>query len=107
MAPFSPRQGTPEDEPRRARLALLIAGVGVGAILLVYAISPGVRHAVGHAAHSVKHAVGRVLDKHEGRRATKSHTHTGRGHAHRPAPVVHVTVARPLPQRVHTGPSGG
>jgi hypothetical protein len=47
---------------RRARLAIAIAAVGIAATLLAYAISPGVRHAVSHAAHSVKHAVGRVLD---------------------------------------------
>ena len=91
MAPFSPRPGTPEDEPRRARLALLIAGVGIGAILLAYALAPGVRHAVGHAAHSVKHAVSRVFDHDEGRRAGHRRT---RSHQH-PAPVVHVTVRRP------------
>ena len=41
---------------------LLIATLGIAATLLAYAISPGVRHAVGHAAHSVKHAVSHVLD---------------------------------------------
>jgi hypothetical protein len=46
-----------------------MATVGIAATLLAYAISPGVRHAVSHAAHSVKHAVGRVLD-HD---ATKVH----------------------------------
>jgi hypothetical protein len=46
----------------RARLAIAIAAVGIAATLLAYAISPGVRHAVSHAAHSVNHAVGRVLD---------------------------------------------
>jgi len=43
-------------------LAVAIATVGIAATLLAYALSPGVRHAVGHAAHSVKHAVGHVLD---------------------------------------------
>ena len=42
---------------------VLIATVGIAATLLAYAISPGVRHAVGHAAHSVKGAVGHVLDR--------------------------------------------
>ena len=42
-----------------------IAVVGIAATLLAYAISPGVRHAVSHATHSVKHAVGNVLD-HDG-----------------------------------------
>lgn len=62
ISPFSARPASPEGERRRARLALLIATVGIAATLLAYAISPGVRHAVGHAAHSVKHAVGHVLD---------------------------------------------
>jgi hypothetical protein len=43
-------------------MAIAIATVGIMATLLAYAISPGVRHAVGHAAHSVRHAVGHVLD---------------------------------------------
>jgi hypothetical protein len=62
ISPFSARPASPEGERRRARLALLIATVGIAAMLLAYAVSPGVRHAVGHAAHSVKHAVGHVLD---------------------------------------------
>jgi hypothetical protein len=40
----------------------MIATLGIAATLLAYAVSPGVRHAVGHAAHSVKHAVGHVFD---------------------------------------------
>ncbi len=40
----------------------MIATLGIVATLLAYAVSPGVRHAVGHAAHSVKHAVGHVFD---------------------------------------------
>ncbi len=52
----------PGGERRRARLAVTIATLGIAATLLAYAISPGVRHAVSHAAHSVKHAVGHVLD---------------------------------------------
>jgi hypothetical protein len=43
-------------------MAIAIATLGIVAILLAYAISPGVRHAVSHAAHSVKHAVGHVID---------------------------------------------
>lgn len=62
ISPFSARPASPDSERRRARLALLIATVGIAATLLAYAISPGVRHAVGHAAHSVKHAVGHVFD---------------------------------------------
>jgi hypothetical protein len=62
ISPFSARPASPEGERRRARLALAIATLGIAATLLAYAISPGVRHAVGHAAHSVKHAVSHVLD---------------------------------------------
>ena len=63
ISPFSARPASPGGEARRARLALAIAIVGIGATLLAYALSPGVRHAVSHAAHSVKHAAGVVLDK--------------------------------------------
>jgi hypothetical protein len=67
ISPFNARPapsgaGTPEIGQRRARLAIAIATVGIAATLLAYAISPGVRHAVSHAAHSVNHAVGRMLD---------------------------------------------
>lgn len=61
-SPFSARPTSPEGERRRARIIVAIAAAGIAATLLAYAISPGVRHAVGHAAHSVKHAVGHVLD---------------------------------------------
>ncbi len=88
MAPFSPRPGSPEDETKRARLALLIAAVGIGAILLVYAFSPGVRHAVGHAAHTVKHDVGRVLDRDVDHGAAK-HPHSQLTQPARRPPVVH------------------
>jgi hypothetical protein len=70
ISPFSARPASPEGERRRARLALMIAAVGIAAMLLAYAISPGVRHAVSHAAHSVKHTVGHVLDN-------DSHEHAG------------------------------
>jgi hypothetical protein len=67
IAPFNARPAPAGGERAetgqgRARLAIAIATVGIAATLLAYAISPGVRHAVSHAAHSVKHAVGRVLD---------------------------------------------
>ena len=72
-------------ERGRARLAVAIATVGIAAILLAYALSPGVRHAVGHAAHSVKHAVGHVLDPdHTATRPVKTHaakTHAAKTHA--------------------------
>jgi hypothetical protein len=63
MAPFGARPAPAGSEQRRARLAALIATLGIAATLLAYAVSPGVRHAVGHAAHSVKHAVSNVLDR--------------------------------------------
>jgi xanthosine utilization system XapX-like protein len=62
ISPFNVRPADPEGERRRARLAVAIAIVGIVAILLAYAVSPGVRHAVGHAAHSFRHAVGHVFD---------------------------------------------
>ncbi|MGO9320631.1 MAG: hypothetical protein ACLQBY_07515 [Solirubrobacteraceae bacterium] len=66
ISPFSARPASPGGERRRARLAIAIATLGIVATLLAYAISPGVRHAVSHAAHSVKHAVGHVLDNDKG-----------------------------------------
>jgi len=43
-------------------MVVILVSIGIAASLLAYAISPGVRHAVGHAAHSVKHAVVKVFD---------------------------------------------
>ena len=62
ISPFSARPASPGGERRRARLAIAIATAGIVVTLLAYALSPGVRHAVGHAAHSVRHAVGHVFD---------------------------------------------
>ncbi len=59
ISPFSVRPASPESERRRARLVLAIATVGIAATLLAYAISPGVRHAVSHVAHSVSHTLDR------------------------------------------------
>jgi hypothetical protein len=59
ISPFSFPPSSPEGERRRARLVLAIALVGIVATLLAYAISPGVRRDVTHAAHSVGH----VLDR--------------------------------------------
>ncbi len=67
ISPFNARPASPEGERRRARLAIAIATVGIIAILLAYAVSPGVRHVVSHATHSVKHAVGHVLDPDKGK----------------------------------------
>jgi hypothetical protein len=74
ISPFSARPASPENERRRARLVLAIATVGIAATLLAYAISPGVRHAVGHAAHNVKRAVSHVLDRDQGERSKTSTT---------------------------------
>jgi hypothetical protein len=73
ISPFTARPAAPDGERRRTRLALLIAAVGIAAILLAYAISPSVRHAVGHAAHSVKHAVGHVFEHRHKARAQGTH----------------------------------
>jgi hypothetical protein len=76
IAPFSARRSpSPPNERSRARLVLIIAAIGISATLLAYAISPTVRHAVKHAAHSVSH----VLDKdthHDGTKANGSVTLT-------------------------------
>jgi hypothetical protein len=74
ISPFSARPAPSSGDgsgigQRRARLALLIATIGIAATLLAYAVSPGVRHAVSHATHSVKHAVGNVLDHDAAKRA--------------------------------------
>jgi hypothetical protein len=66
ISPFSARPTSPAGERRRARLALALAAVGIAAILIAYAASPGVRHAVSHATHSVKHVVGNVFDHDHG-----------------------------------------
>jgi type II secretory pathway pseudopilin PulG len=63
MAPFGAGPLSRRSERNRARLALVLAIVGIAAALLAYAVSPGVRHAVSHAAHSVNHAVVNVFDK--------------------------------------------
>jgi hypothetical protein len=59
-------------EARRARLALLAAIVGIGAALIAYGVSPSVRHAVGHAEHSVNHTVSNFFD-HDRRGAEDRH----------------------------------
>jgi hypothetical protein len=77
IAPFSARPA-PHGDPseigqRRARLALLIATVGIAATIMAYAVSPGVRHAVSHAAHSVKNGVTRVVDPDAGKHPLPKH----------------------------------
>jgi hypothetical protein len=74
VPPMVARPASPDAERRRARLVILLATIGIAAALIAYAISPGVRHAVSHAAHSV----GNVLDRdkkkatHHGARSTPS-----------------------------------
>jgi hypothetical protein len=75
ISPFNARPASPKTERRRARLVLLIATLGIAATLLAYAISPGVRHAVSHVAHSVSH----TLD-----RDAKAPKHVGSGKAVKP-----------------------
>ncbi len=94
IAPFSPRPASPDGiSGPRTRLALAIATIGIAATLLAYAVSPGVRHAVGHAEHSVKHAVSNVFD----------HDRAARAHA---KPPVKPTRAGQAGQRSHTPGSG-
>jgi len=96
IAPFGTRPVSAQTERRRARLAMAIATLGIAATLLAYAVSPGVRHAVGHAAHSVRHAVGRMLDRDAGHRARPEHTITTRqpARASRPTPGARRATAR-------------
>src|SRR5207244_1767943 len=79
-------------------LAVAIATLGIAATLLAYAVSPGVRHAVGHAAHSVRHAVSRMLDRDGGQharanrpaaRANRPPAHANRPPAHANRPPAH------------------
>ena len=76
ISPFHASPASPETETRRARLVMAIALVGIVATLLAYAVSPSVRHAVGHAAHSVKGAVSRALDHDSKGEEKKSSTKT-------------------------------
>jgi hypothetical protein len=95
MAPFGTRPVSPQSERRRTRLALAIASLGIAATLLAYAVSPGVRHAVSHAAHSVKHAVSRVLDHDAAKHARAKHA------IKRPAPANTTTTTQPLQRAKH------
>jgi hypothetical protein len=94
ISPFSARPASPGSDRSRARLALAIATVGIVATLVAYAISPGVRHAVGHAAHSVKHAVSHVLDPDKA------------AHATRPHPKQRLHLVQPLKHEHHTRAGG-
>lgn len=62
ISPFSARPAHLPQGGGRNRLVVVIAIFGIAATLLAYSVSPGVRHAVGHAAHSVKGAVSGMID---------------------------------------------
>jgi hypothetical protein len=92
IAPFSPLPAARPDAQGgwwRTRLAVFSATVGIAATLLAYAISPGLRHAVSHAEHSVTHAVSRVFDRdataHKAARKTRPAKSTNAGKSHRGA----------------------
>jgi hypothetical protein len=92
IGPLSRWPATRQGESRRTRLAILIGVAGIAAILLAYALSPGVRHAVGHAERSVKHAVSRVFDRDQQARRATRHPAGPASRAHplagsRPAPA--------------------
>jgi hypothetical protein len=99
ISPFSTRPAAPDGESRRTRLALAIATVGIAATLLAYALSPGVRHAVSHAAHSVNHAVSHVLDRDK---AAPKH----RARPVRPAHPAHAVPRTLLPRGGRPAPTG-
>ena len=82
ISPFGTRSASPVSESHRARLAAMVAILGIAATLLAYAISPGVRHAVRHAEHGVKGVVNRVFDRDDRARAR---THKP-AHGTRPRP---------------------
>lgn len=69
LLPFRTSPSATPGDSRRARLALAAGLVGILAALLAYTISPTVRHAVKHAAGSVRHAVARVFHDEDRRRA--------------------------------------
>lgn len=112
IAPFHPaptptrrhrtRRGT---EARRTRLALAAAIVGIAAALIAYGISPTVRHAVGHAEHSVRHTVSNIFDRDQSKGAkhrkgaaehhAKAHAKPGPAHPHARAGGVQPSHAAP------------
>ena len=59
-----------ERERERARLIVIITVLGIVAMLVAYSVSPGVRHAVGRAAHGVSNVFDHdTSKKHTGTRA--------------------------------------
>jgi hypothetical protein len=97
IAPFSTRPAAPDGiSAPRTRLAVAIATIGIAATLLAYAVSPGVRHAVGHAEHSVNHAVSNVFD----------HDRAARTHAKPPLTPARAGQAGKRPHTPGTAPQG-
>jgi hypothetical protein len=76
ISPFAARPARPPQDAGRNRLVVLIATFGIAATLLAYSVSPGVRHAVGHAAHSVKGAVSRIIDHDKSAKQRTARLHT-------------------------------
>lgn len=76
ISPFSTRPRHPDSESSRARVVVFLVVLGIGAALIAYAASPGVRHAV----RSVKTSVSNVFDKDKKEKqshsSTTSHTRT-------------------------------
>jgi hypothetical protein len=107
IQPFSAPPLPRGSERRRARLVLMIAAVGISAMLLAYAVSPGVRHAVGHAAHSVKHVVSHVFDPdstaHPGARTHARSTPARATHARRSPAGAHRGAARTSKKHARAG----
>jgi hypothetical protein len=108
MAPFGARPVLRGSERSRARLALVLATVGIAAALVAYAASPGVRHAVSHAAHSVKHAVGNVFDRDTNERGhRKTPTRAKRGSVKARTPLTRLAHSqRPKPSASPQRPAG-
>ena len=73
---------------------MVAAVIGIAAALIAYAASPAVRHAVGHAEHSMKHTVSNIFD--HDRANHKSHKAVQQTHHPRSRP--HVRVQRVAPR---------
>jgi len=117
IAPFHPAPMQMSNESRRARLAVMAASVGIAAALVAYAASPEVRHAVSHAAHSVKHTVSNFFDhdrrkRSEHRKARRqehaktSHARTGMTSGHRETALAVSSSARAQGERGSPAVSG-
>jgi len=109
IAPFPPVPPGSSSEGRRARLAVVAASVGIVAVLTTYAVSPGVRHAVNHAAHSVnnifdhdrKERAEQRGRRHRAQTQRPSHARTGEIPAHA---VTALAVSSSAPVQGEQGP---